>query len=138
MSLFTYKNMKQNKEEKLSRKEAMLIKKFIFVCDKHNLYCTEEELFEALRKRQEHLIDEELSRPPESKLCDLIGKNSSLSIREIEKKIKWSKRKVRTTILRLERMGIVETEKLASGNRVKKVHRLVGWKKLVKTNLLQS
>ncbi len=70
----------------------------------------------------------------ETELCEIISKTPGLSTYELQKKTKWSGGKVRATINRLEKMGIIETKKIAENNRIKKICTCVSWKKLVRDN----
>ncbi|MDP2749799.1 MAG: winged helix-turn-helix domain-containing protein [Nanoarchaeota archaeon] len=72
----------------------------------------------------------------ETELYELISKTPGLSTYDLQKKTKWSGGKVRATINRLEKMGIIETKKTVEGNRIKKICGLVNWKKLVRENNL--
>ena len=64
-------------------------------------------------------------------LYEFINENRGLSIYDLAKKLKWSTGKVYNIVKELEGVGLVRTEKIEEGGRIKKKVYPIDWKELL-------
>ena len=87
------------------------------------------EAYEEKNKMTSQKIKGEIS---EDVLYRYISKHSGLSTYELSKQLKWEGGKVRTVLARIEKAGLIKTEYVQDGHKIKKVSRPATLKEFVK------